>query len=65
MNKCVNIIFMLLYSDALFEGRDVYVQTCKIKEKTLFRICWFVARFVEFVRADGLKPEFRSHVGKL
>lgn len=36
MNKCVNIIFMLLYSDALFEGRNVYVQMCKIKEKLCF-----------------------------
>lgn len=41
LNKCVNIIFILLYSDSLFEGRNVYVQICKIKKiKTLFRILW-------------------------
>lgn len=36
MNKCVNIVFILLYSDTLFEGRNVYVQICKIKNKLCF-----------------------------
>lgn len=36
MNKCVNIVFILLYSETLFEGRNVYVQICKIKNKLCF-----------------------------
>ena len=38
MNKRVNIIFIILYSESLFEERNVYVQLCKIKNKTLFHI---------------------------
>lgn len=36
MNKCVNIVFILLYSETLFEERNVYVQICKIKNKLCF-----------------------------
>lgn len=39
MNKCVNIVFILMYSDTLFEGRNVYVQICKIKNKLCFIYC--------------------------
>lgn len=54
MNKCVNIVFILLYSDSLFEGRNVYVQICKIKNKLCF-ICFGSAwTFWAHIRCLGL-----------
>lgn len=49
MNKCVNIVFILLYSETLFEERNVYVQICKIKNKLCFIYVWFVAQYVAFL----------------
>lgn len=65
MNKCVNIVFILLYSETLFEGRNVYVQICKIKNKLCFIYRWFVVHYVEFVRLHVNWMSLLFHIGFL
>lgn len=64
MNKCVNIVFILLYSETLFEGRNVYVQICKIKNKLCFIYCWFAVHCVELARPQRSTPGLSSRVSR-
>lgn len=66
MNKCVNIVFILLYSETLFEERNVYVQICKIKNKLCFIYAGlFCSLFNQFLLQLSCMPDEAAHSNEL